>query len=451
MIEQCKEWLGLYLVVPTIALAGMYLTIRLKGLQVTRLPRACRLVFNRSSEQAMSSFSAFAAVIGGNLGTGNIAGIAVALKTGGPGALFWMWVMALLGAIIKFTGCYLSVMFRCYNAQGHMVGGPMYYLRDGLNNKKLACLYCIVTLIAALTVGNWVQINSLALPLETAGVPAWLTGVTLAMLIASVTLRGVRSFIAISSKLVPFMAVLYIASCIYILAGHFELVLPALKMIYQSAFHGSSVLGGAMGVTAWQAVSVGFDRGLFATDAGVGIAPILHAQVKSQPTQIEEALHQGLVSLVAPVVVMLICMLTGCVLIVTGAWQLEMVQSTNICIEAFIRGFGHPYAGYIVTFTLTLFALTTMMTWSHCAEKALEFLLPLYKHHWYKLVFIIFIPIGAMASVRLVWSVADIALNIMLLINLWGVLGLSSIVIQGLKRQSMTKNKQPCPILPMTK
>lgn len=434
MIEQLKDWLGLFVVVPAIFAVGLYLTIRLRGMQILSLPRACRLVLNTSSEQAMSSFAAFAAVIGGNLGTGNIAGIAVALKTGGPGALFWMWIMALLGAIIKFVGCYLAVLFRSHNAQGYMVGGPMYYLRDGLGKKYLAIIYCVVTLIAALTVGNWVQVNSLALPLKTIGVPAWFTGLLLAFLIAWVTLRGVRSFIGVTTKLVPFMAVLYIASCVYILVSHYQLIFPALELIVQSAFQGSSLVGGALGVTAWQAIRVGFDRGLFATDAGVGIAPILHAQVKSQPRLEAEALHQGLVSLVAPVVVMLICMLTGCVLLVTGAWTIESAQSTNVCIQAFIRGFDMPVAGHLVTITLSLFAFTTMMTWSHCAEKALEFLLPIHKHYWFKILFIAFIPLGAMASVSMVWSVADIALNLMLLLNLLGVAALSARVIQSLRQ-----------------
>ena len=355
--------------------------------------------------------------------------------------------MAILGIIIKFSGCYLSVKYRERSSQSceGWVGGPMYYLSKGLGFKKIAKCFSLFTIISALTVGNLVQVNSIALPLADAGISPIYTGCFMAILVALVLIKGVRTLTKIATRIVPFMSIIYLLSCLIILTFYHHSILPALKLIIQAAFNPTSVAGGTLGYSIFQAIRVGFDRGLFATDAGVGIAPILHAQVNMGKTNIdlqELAFIQGMVSTVAPLIVMLICMITGLVLLTTNTWQMTSLQSTNICTKAFVLGLNHLYAGYIVIFTLTLFAFTTILTWAHCAEKAVSFLLPKHAIYWFRWCFIIMIPIGACCSVQLVWLIADIALNNMLLINIIGIIGLSKEVIGDYQARFLGKSTQ---------
>ena len=440
ILAHIKSLLSITIVIPLIFCVGIYLSIRLKWLQFAHLSLGVKYIFQKNKTQlTFSSFTALAAVLGGNLGTGNIAGIAVALSTGGPGALFWMWVMALFGAIVKFTGCYLGVKYQQKLPFYGWVGGPMYYLENGLGLKKTAKFFCIFTLCSALTVGNLVQVNSIALPLNAAGVPAIITGTVIAMLLAIVLIGGKRSFALVASRTVPIMAVIYLFASFIILIIFKDKIISSLYLIFYSAFNFASVTGGALGLTVIDAICVGFDRGLFATDAGVGLAPILHAQVGSNDDERpDNAFVQGMIGIIAPIIVMLICMITGTVLLVTGAWQIQDMESTNVCIKAFQIGLGHRYASYIVILTLFLFAFTTILTWEHCAEKAMVYLTNKKAVLMFKWFFVIIIPIGAGCSVRFVWSLADIVLNIMLIINMIGVIGLSKEVILGVRDRFLT-------------
>jgi len=426
MIDEFKNLLSLYLLIPMVAVVGLAFSLRFRFVQCTHMLKAWKFFIGDRdpSGKRSSSFSAVSAVLGGNLGTGNISGIAVALTMGGPGALFWMWIIATLGAILKFVNCTLGVLYRQKDADGEFVGGPMYYLSKGLGLKRTAKLYCILAIFAALSVGNLVQMNSLALPFTQAGVPPLLTGVGMSFIVAMVILGGLKRFSAVASVLVPFMAIAYVAACLIILLLNIDKVLPAFGLILQAAFEPLSVAGGVAGYTVLQGMRVGFDRGLFATDVGVVIDSIIHSSVQSKTSMTETALTQGLISTLSPLIVMVVCTLTGLVLITTGTWTGTGLESTNLCIEAFKRGFGFEFAGHIITVTLFFFAYTTILTWSFCADKAVEYLFSRKMIRPFQYLFVAIIPLGALFHVGVVWTVADIFMNLMLVINVAGLIGL---------------------------
>ncbi|WP_085783978.1 alanine/glycine:cation symporter family protein [Candidatus Nucleicultrix amoebiphila] len=430
MLAMLKNYFAFFLVLPFLGGAGLYLTLRMRGLQFLKIPMAFRLLTRKSKgQESLSSFGAVAAVLGGNLGTGNISGIAMALSMGGPGSLFWMWVMALLGAIIKYSGTFLGVRYRELSSRGGYVGGPMYYLEKALKMPLLAKVFCIFTMISAITVGNFVQINSVALPLTEFGIHPFILGAFMALIVGYVIFGGLSRFAKASMIIVPLKAVGYIATSVFILISFHDAILPALKLIITSAFDFKSMFTGVATYSLLTAVRDGFARGLFATDTGVGLAPILHAPVTYTTPGVDIAIAQGVISMLSPIVVMIVCSLTGVVLIVTGAWQTPGLQSTNMCVEAYRIGFDSYLAGHIVTVTLFFFAMTTITTWSYCADRAVEYLFGEKAIKVFQWIFVFLIPIGAMAHVNLVWAVADISVNLMMVINMIGILGLSKLVI----------------------
>ena len=434
MIDLIKESITLYLIFPAIILIGGYLTVRFKFLQITQLPRAFNLIKTQRRSGGISSFSAVAAILGGNLGTGNISGIAVALTTGGPGALFWMWVMALLASIIKFIGCFLGVEHREKDKSGEWVGGPMYYLTKGLKMPFLGKLFCVFTILSALTVGNMVQVHSLALPVKDAGIDPLYAGLVLAVIVGGVIWGGMKRFAYTVSMVVPFMAITYIGACLSIIILFKDQVPEALMMIVNSAMGMESVAGGAIGFTIFQAIRTGFDRGLFATDSGLGLAPIIHSAVTDTHENLENKMVQGIISVLSPIIVMIVCTMTGLVLMITGAWQNLSLKSTNMCIEAFKIGLSNPVAGHIVTVTLFFFAFTTILTWSFCADKSIEYLFGRRGIKPFQVLFILFIPLGVFPKGQLLWNVADISINLMFLMNMIGVVGLSAGVIAYVRK-----------------
>jgi len=377
----------------------------------------------------VSNYEAVSAVIAGNLGTGNISGMAVALATGGPGSLVWMWVMTVFGSIIQYGSCLLGARYREKNEAGEYVGGPMYYLRNGLGFKKTAALFSLFTLFAALTVGNFAQVNSIVLPLKSVGLNPFLCGMGIAVLAGAVLLGGVQRIAGVAASVVPFMAFLYLAAGIIILCFYGKLILPSLLLILKSACSFGSFAGGAAGFTAFKALSTGFERGLFATDAGTGIVPILQSGARSKNPVIN-----GVVTLVAPFLVMCICTITGLILLVTGAWTTPGLESTNMVVYAFNEVFGSSLGISIVILTLSLFAFTTIIAWGGCAEKAAEFLWGMKKAKFFRYVYLCAIPFGAVAGVNFVWVLADLAISCMLITNLIGIIGLGNEVVLDTKR-----------------
>ena len=430
MIDLVKSSLTLYFILPLIIIFGLYLSFRLRFIQILKLKTSFQLVRTQKKQGGISTFNALAAILGGNLGTGNISGIGIALAAGGPGALFWMWVMALLASLVKYVGCYLGVHYREKDSDGEYVGGPMYYLEKGLKAPLLAKLFCVLTIVSALTVGNLVQVHSLSLPIKALDFSPWMFGVGFAALVGGVIWGGLQRFAYVISALVPLMALIYVGTCITILALFYAQVLPVLVLIVRSAFSMSSVTGGVLGFTIFEAIRSGFDRGLFATDSGLGLAPIIHAAVTDSHDTLDNRVVQGLVSILSPIIVMVVCTMTGTVLLVTGAWLDPCLQSTNTCIAAFRIGLGADFAGHIVSITLFFFAFTTILTWSFCADKAIEYLFGRRCIHSFQVIFILVIPLGLYVQGSLVWTLADISANLMFLVNMIGVIGLSALVIK---------------------
>ncbi len=304
----------------------------------------------------------------------------------------------------------------------------MYYLRDGLKSKLLARLFCIFTITSALTVGNLVQVHALSHPITELNLNPLLFGIPLAILVGGVLFGGMRRFAHVVSALVPLMAVAYIGTCLLILIMFRHEVLPSLLLIVQSAFAIKPVAGGTLGFGILVAIRSGFDRGLFATDSGLGLAPILHASVYDPDKSHDNRHTQGLISVLSPMIVMVVCTVTGLVLLTTGAINHTELPSTSMCMEAFRLGFNTPWAGHIVSVTLFFFAFTTILTWNFCANRAVEFLLGLRYVVPFQWIFILIIPLGAFLHEQAVWTFADLSINFMFIINMFGVITLAKIV-----------------------
>ncbi len=423
--------LTFYCVFPLIVGLGIFFTIKLKSLQIRKMGAGFRSLLSSDKEGSgnISSYEAVAAVVAGNLGTGNISGMAVALTTGGPGALVWMWGMAFLGSIIQYGSCVLGAKYRYVNAEGEYVGGPMYYLSKGLKLKRLAACFSFFTLIAALAVGNFAQVNSIVLPLESMGFNPLLCGIVIAGLVSLVVLGGVQRIAKVAASVVPLMALLYLGTGVVILALHIDAVLPALGIMIKSAFQGSAAVGGVMGFTVIKALSTGFERGIFATDAGTGIVPVLQSCAGTK-----DAVTNGIATLVAPFLVMIVCTITGLILIVTGAYGEPGLASTNMVVFAFGKVFGSVAGTGIVFAALLLFAYTTIIAWGGCAEKAAEFLWNKKKVKVFQYLYLALVPVGAVIKVDFVWIFADLSIFLMLVTNLIGIIGLRKEIIAETKR-----------------
>lgn len=424
----------LVIIFPAIIIFGLYLSLKLRFVQVFQLKNSFGILTQKSThhEGMISRFEAISAVLAGNFGTGNISGMAVAIATGGPGALVWMWLMAFFGAAIQYASCILGIMFRTKTSEKEFAGGPMYYIRDGLGYSKLAIMFSLCTLFGAVTVGNLAQINSIILPLQKMGYNPLYCSLVIAVFVGFVILGGIKRLAYFASYVVPFKAVLYLATAGIIIALNYEKIIPSFVLMFQHAFGYHSIVGGFFGYGVLKAITTGFDRGLFATDAGTGIVPILQSSARS-----EHPVVDGIATLIAPLMVMIVCTATGLVIIMTGAWQNPGLQSTNMVTHAFSVGLGTPFAGYIVVISLILFAYTTILAWAYCGEKALEFVVGPKRKHWFRFFFIALVPFGGIIQVDLIWTLADLAISLMLFINLIGVAGLSKRVITSTREFKM--------------
>lgn len=437
ILENINQALTFYIVFPFIILLGLYFTLKLRGFQVSKLRLSFYNLLKRQkgSQGNITHFEAISTVLAGNFGTGNISGMAIAISTGGPGALVWMWIITFFASAIQYASCILGVKYRQSHANGEYVGGPMYYLSKGLGLNILAKVFCLLTLFAAITVGNFAQINSMVLPLEKMGVQPLFCGILLACILGLVLIGGIQRIARFASIIVPLKAFLYLAFAFTILCFNSHQIIPAFKLMFASAFDFNPAVGGFLGAGAFKAITTGFNRGIFATDAGTGIVPILQSSART-----EHPVVDGLVSLVAPFMVMIVCTMTGLILLTTGAWEQTGLQSTNMVTYAFSQGLGHQIGEYIVVIALVLFGFTTILAWAYCAEKAMTYLWGERFAHWFKYLYIILVPLGAIIHVDIVWILADICITFMLIVNLTGITGLSSEVI--LKSQDYFRKEQ---------
>ncbi|MFT5697588.1 MAG: AGCS family alanine or glycine:cation symporter [Desulforhopalus sp.] len=412
---------------------GFWLTINLRGLQFTKLGHALYLALIKRKEDTdepgdITHFQALMTALAATVGTGNIAGVATAIAIGGPGALFWMWITGLVGMATKYAEAILAVKYREVDANGEMCGGPMYYISKGLNMPWLGTVFAVFASVAAFGIGNMVQSNSVADAVQaTFNIPFWVTGVVLMGFSAIVILGGIKSIAKVTSLLVPVMIVFYVIAAMYIIFSHIGEVPAALMFIVKQAFNPTAAVGGFAGATIMMAIRFGVARGVFSNESGLGSAPIAAAAA-----QTKNPASQALVSMTQTFIdTILVCTMTGLVLILTGAWS-NGETGAQLTTTAFNLGFAG--GGYIVTIGIILFAYSTILGWCYYGEKSIEYLFGVKSILPYRIVFILFIGVGAVMKLSLVWNISDTLNGLMAIPNLIGLIMLTPVVVSETKK-----------------
>lgn len=413
---------------------GIFLSVRMRFLQIRKLPYALKLVFSKNEGNAeeegdITPFQALTTALAATIGTGNIAGVATALAAGGPGAIFWMWITALFGMATKYAEAILAVKYRTVDEKGEISGGPMYYIEKGLGWKWLGMLFALFAAVAAFGIGNTVQSNSVADAVkESFGVPPMITGVILAVLVALVILGGIKSIAGVTSILVPFMAVFYILGGLLIIFINISEVPRALGMIFGQAFTGTAAVGGFAGSGVLLAIRMGVARGVFSNEAGLGSAPIAAAAAKTDYPG-----RQALISMTGTFIdTIIICSITSLAIITSGVWT-SGETGAALTVIAFRQGLPGP-GGLIVSLGIIFFAFSTILGWAYYGEKAFEYLFGVKSVWFYRYAWILFVFLGTTINLTLVWGVADVMNALMAVPNLVGLLGLSGVVVAETNR-----------------
>lgn len=416
---------------------GLWFTIALKGLQFRYLIYALKLAFGRNRDANsvgdISHFQSLMTALAATIGIGNIAGVATAIASGGLGALFWMWVTALIGMATKYAEAILAVKYRIVDERGEMAGGPMYFIERGLGWKWLSILFAFFGAFAALGGGNMIQANSVADVMQTVFTidPIW-TALILATLTGMTVLGGIKSIGHVAAWLVPFMALFYILGAGYVLFQCYEYIPNALGAILKHAFTGQAAFGGFMGSTVAMAIQVGISRGLMTSEAGLGTASIAAAAAKTDVPG-----RQALVSMTGCFLATIImCTVTGLVLGVTEVFgQIgangKIINGATMTVQAFNSVVS--WGGYIVSIGLVLFAFTTLLGWAYYGEKCVEYLFGAKSVPPYRIIFTLIVIVGALLELDIVWKISDIFNGLMAIPNLIGLLGLSGVVISETK------------------
>lgn len=415
---------------------GIYLTWILKGIQFSYLGYAFKQIFAPTKENAegdINPYEALMTTLAGAIGTGSIVGVSTALAIGGLGALFWMWVTALLGMATKYAESLLAIKYRDIDSKGEMIGGPMEYIEKGLNKKWLAVTFAIFGAIAAIGTGNLVQVNSISAAVhEVWSVDPWTTGVVLAGLTAAVVIGGIRSIGHVAGVLVPVMALLYVSAGLYIIAIHAGQIPAVFGQIISSAFDFKSIGGGIAGSAFLIALQTGVSRSVFSNEAGLGISSIAAAAARTDLPG-RQAMINMTGALISTIVV---CTITGLAIAVSGS--LDAVNSSGnplngaaMAIHAFEGSI--PGGSYIVTIGLIMFAFTTVMAWGYYGEKCFEYLFGTRYIMAYRILYCLIVIPGAAIKLELAWLVADITNGLMAIPNLIALLGLSTVIIAETK------------------
>ena len=412
---------------------GIWLTIRLRLIQVFKLGSALKLIFSAKNDGSgdVNSFKALCTALAATVGTGNIVGVATAVKAGGPGALFWMWMAAFFGMATKYAECLLAVKYRTVDADGNISGGPMYYIENGLGKsyKPLAVMFAAFGVLCAyFGIGTFAQVNSIVeITNITAGIPVMYTGIALTLVVAAVTIGGLKSIANVASKIVPAMALLYFIATVGILISFADKVPGAVGMVLQDAFTPAAAQGGFLGATVMLAMRSGVARGVFSNESGLGSAPIVAAAAKTK-----WAAEQGLVSMTGTFIdTIIICTLTGLSLIVTGAWcgPLKGAAMTDSAFSAAFPGFG----SMVLMVGLVLFAFTTILGWNYYGERCVEYLMGVKAIMPYRVIFIILIACGPFLKLEEIWVLADIVNGLMAIPNLIALLALTGVIVAETK------------------
>jgi len=406
---------------------GIFLTLGLKGMTIRRIPYAFRQLLNGrkgSGEGEVSPFNALMTSLSSTVGTGNIAGVATAISLGGPGALFWMWCTALVGMATKYAEAVLAVNYRETDSLGKKVGGPMYYIKNGLGNnwKWLGILFAIFGSLAGFGLANTVQSHEVSRVLaENYQIPSHYSGLIMAFLVAMVLLGGIKRIATVAGKLVPLMTIVYVISTSLILISYYQAIPSAIALIVDSAFNGTAATGGFAGAAMIAGLRAGVARGIFSNESGLGSAPIAHAAAETN-----SPVRQGTIAMLGTFIdTIIICTMTGLVLVASGAWSGEL-EGANMTRSVFSAGL--PFGDTIFTLSLVLFAFTTMLGWSYYGERCAEFLFGPKVITPYRVLWVVGIYIGTQMQGGIVWKLADILNGMMAFPNLIALLFLSPVV-----------------------
>lgn len=416
---------------------GLYLSVGLGFMPWLKLGYGFKMLLSKKevkgAEGEISPFSALMTALSATIGTGNIAGVATAVAVGGPGALFWMWVTALVGMATKYGEAVCAVKYREVDENGDHVGGPMYYIKNGMGKSWiwLGFLFAIFGAIAAFGIGNTVQTNSIASVLETTyNIPDYVSGIVIAVLVAAVILGGIKRIADVASKLVPLMAVIYIVAALIIIALNIDGVPGAFGEIFGEAFTGKAAAGGFIGM-----VIKGVARGVFSNEAGLGSAAIAHAAART-----DDPVRQGTIGMLGTFIdTIIVCTMTGLIIVMSGLWsggELNGAPLTSGAFDSFITGAGN----HVVTICLAIFAFTTVLGWSFYGEKCVEFLLGVKVILAYRILWIAAAFAGAILSLDFVWLLADTLNAMMAIPNLIALLVLSPIIF-SLSKDYFAKQK----------
>ena len=412
---------------------GILLTFRLQLLQVFKLPQALSLIFSAKNDGSgdVNSFKALCTALAATVGTGNIVGVATAIKAGGPGALFWMWMAAFFGMATKYSECLLAVKYRTVDANGNISGGPMYYIENGLGKKykPLAVIFAVFGVLCAyFGIGTFAQVNSIVeITQISAGIPVVYTGIALTVVVAAVTIGGLKSIATVAAKVVPAMALLYFLTTVGIMIVFADQVPAAIATVLNSAFTPTAAQGGFLGATVMLAMRSGVARGVFSNESGLGSAPIVAAAAKTK-----WAAEQGLISMTGTFIdTIIICTLTGLSLVVSGVWC-GPLNGAAMTESAFTMAF--PAFGSILLLVgLVLFAFTTILGWNYYGERCVEYLMGVKAILPYRIIFICLIACGPFLKLEEIWVLADIVNGLMAIPNLIALIALSGVVVAETK------------------
>ena len=412
---------------------GILFTFKLGFLQITKLPRALKLIFSAENDGNgdISSFGALCTALAATVGTGNIVGVATAIKAGGPGALFWMWLAAFFGMATKYAEGTLAIKYRQKDSNGQISGGPMYYIVNGMGEKykPLAIFFAVSgILVALLGIGTFTQVNSITDSINGSfGVDPRITGIILAILVGIVIFGGVKSISNVATKVVPFMASVYIIICTFIIIRFANQIPATFSLIIESAFNPTAAFGGFLGASVSMAIRNGIARGVFSNESGLGSAPIAAAAAKT-----EWPAEQGLISMTGTFIdSLIICSLTGFALILSGVWTSDL--NGALMTQAAFSGVMPNIGPLFLTISLSLFAFTTILGWSYYGERCFEFLFGVKGINGYRVVFVSMVLLGAFLKLELVWIIADIVNGLMALPNLIALIALSPVVVAETK------------------
>lgn len=448
---------------------GILMTVLTKCFQITKIGHWMKntiggiftdksiTAHTAKSDKSISQFQSLCTALAATIGTGNISGVAAAIATGGPGSIFWMWIVAIFGMMTNYSENVLGIYYRRKNDQDEWSGGAMYYLRDGLGGHKgmkqvgavLAVLFSVFCVLASFGIGNMSQINSIAVNMNNSfSIPMWVTGVVLMVVAALVVVGGLKRIASVTEKLVPFMAIAYIIGALVIVLMNASKILPAFGIIFKCAFNGRAAVGGVVGATVRDAITWGMKRGVFSNEAGLGSSVMVHSN-----SNVKEPVMQGMwgiFEVFADTIV--VCSLTALVVLTSGLVDLETgamlttTEKTAMVAEAFEVSFGGLGSSFIAIAVL-LFAFSTVLGWSHYGTKAFEYLFGTKSTVYYKVVFVVFIVIGATMSLDLAWDLSDTFNGLMAIPNLIGVVSLSGVVMKITKnyvdRKMLNKDVEP--------